>query len=90
MERTAWNENALMFDTSVYVITNLDNDLRTATNVWIDRLRHRDHRFEWTRQEFSDWANRAAETHGYTISAREAQHVADEEQFIDLVVDALG
>lgn len=31
------------------------------------KLRHRDHRFEWTRQEFQDWAARVAEDHGYTV-----------------------
>jgi len=30
------------------------------------QLRHPDHRFEWTRAEFADWANGVAERHGYT------------------------
>lgn len=30
------------------------------------RLRHRDHRFEWTRAEFSAWAGHVAERYGYT------------------------
>jgi 3' terminal RNA ribose 2'-O-methyltransferase Hen1 len=30
-------------------------------------LRHRDHRFEWSRQEFRDWAGRVANTHGYSV-----------------------
>ena len=29
--------------------------------------RHPDHRFEWTRQEFGDWASRVAATHGYRV-----------------------
>ncbi len=29
------------------------------------RLRHRDHRFEWTRAEFEAWAAEVAERHGY-------------------------
>lgn len=29
------------------------------------RFRHRDHRFEWTRAEFRDWANRVAQRFGY-------------------------
>jgi 3' terminal RNA ribose 2'-O-methyltransferase Hen1 len=29
------------------------------------RMRHRDHRFEWTRTEFQEWANRNAVRHGY-------------------------
>jgi len=31
-------------------------------------FRHRDHRFEWTRQEFQTWANRVAAQHGYAVS----------------------
>ncbi len=31
-------------------------------------LRHRDHRFEWTRAEFRRWAERAAERRGYTVT----------------------
>lgn len=30
-------------------------------------FRHSDHRFEWTRQEFQDWANRVANEHGYNV-----------------------
>ena len=30
-------------------------------------LRHRDHRFEWTRAEFRDWAARVAGEHGYSV-----------------------
>lgn len=30
-------------------------------------FRHRDHRFEWARQEFQDWGKRVAESHGYTV-----------------------
>ncbi|MEX1102973.1 MAG: 3' terminal RNA ribose 2'-O-methyltransferase Hen1, partial [Dehalococcoidia bacterium] len=29
--------------------------------------RHRDHRFEWTRQEFQAWASTAAGRFGYTV-----------------------
>lgn len=30
-------------------------------------LRHADHRFEWTRAEFTQWARRVAAEHGYTV-----------------------
>ncbi|HYB16247.1 MAG TPA: 3' terminal RNA ribose 2'-O-methyltransferase Hen1 [Streptosporangiaceae bacterium] len=30
-------------------------------------LRHRDHRFEWTRAEFGAWAQRVAESHHYQV-----------------------
>lgn len=33
--------------------------------------RHSDHRFEWTRAEFEDWAGKAAEAYGYQV-----RHVA--------------
>ncbi|MGX1880402.1 3' terminal RNA ribose 2'-O-methyltransferase Hen1 [Streptomyces sp. NPDC055287] len=31
-------------------------------------VRHGDHRFEWTRAEFRDWAGRVAERHGYGVT----------------------
>jgi hypothetical protein len=31
------------------------------------KLRHADHRFEWTRSEFAAWSDRVAETHGYRV-----------------------
>jgi 3' terminal RNA ribose 2'-O-methyltransferase Hen1 len=31
------------------------------------RFRHSDHRFEWTRHEFREWANRVAAQHGYSV-----------------------
>src|SRR5437016_325450 len=31
-------------------------------------FRHRDHRFEWTRAEFQEWANRVAARFGYSVS----------------------
>lgn len=33
-------------------------------------MRHPDHRFEWTRAEFQDWAGRVAAEHGYTLEFR--------------------
>jgi 3' terminal RNA ribose 2'-O-methyltransferase Hen1 len=30
-------------------------------------FRHRDHRFEWTRREFADWATSVAGRHGYAV-----------------------
>jgi 3' terminal RNA ribose 2'-O-methyltransferase Hen1 len=32
------------------------------------KLRHRDHRFEWTRAEFQDWANQVAVRFGYDVA----------------------
>jgi 3' terminal RNA ribose 2'-O-methyltransferase Hen1 len=31
------------------------------------KFRHADHRFEWTRGEFREWANRVAEKNGYSV-----------------------
>jgi 3' terminal RNA ribose 2'-O-methyltransferase Hen1 len=31
-------------------------------------LRHRDHRFEWTRAEFAAWAEAVGSRHGYAVS----------------------
>ncbi|MGX1510591.1 3' terminal RNA ribose 2'-O-methyltransferase Hen1 [Streptomyces collinus] len=33
-------------------------------------VRHRDHRFEWTREEFRAWAWAVAERHGYAVEFR--------------------
>ena len=33
----------------------------------VGRLRHRDHRFEWTRAEFRSWGERVAGEHGYAF-----------------------
>ena len=31
-------------------------------------MRHLDHRFEWTREEFQDWAKGIAKRHRYDVS----------------------
>ncbi|MCC5651513.1 3' terminal RNA ribose 2'-O-methyltransferase Hen1 [Nostoc sp. XA013] len=31
------------------------------------KLRHQDHRFEWTRSQFQNWANQVAKSFGYTV-----------------------
>jgi 3' terminal RNA ribose 2'-O-methyltransferase Hen1 len=32
-----------------------------------DQMRHRDHRFEWTRAEFAAWAETTAAAYGYSV-----------------------
>lgn len=32
-----------------------------------DKLRHKDHRFEWTRDEFHEWCDRVAQAHDYRV-----------------------
>ncbi|MCL2121482.1 MAG: methyltransferase, partial [Clostridiales bacterium] len=39
--------------------------------LYEEDLRHGDHRFEWTRAEFRDWAKRTAERFGYTVQFSE-------------------
>jgi len=36
-------------------------------NVGTEKLRHPDHRFEWTRQEFRIWAEEVAVRYGYGV-----------------------
>lgn len=31
------------------------------------KFRHPDHRFEWSRAEFAEWAQGVGERHGYTV-----------------------
>ena len=45
---------------------NIEYNVRFA-NLEAGRLRHRDHRFEWTRAEFEAWARRAATRNGYDV-----------------------
>lgn len=37
-------------------------------NMESGKLRHSDHRFEWTRQEFQDWCQPVAVEHGYDVN----------------------
>ena len=39
-------------------------------SLWAGGLRHRDHRFEWTRTEFQQWATRVAQPYGYAVDFR--------------------
>jgi 3' terminal RNA ribose 2'-O-methyltransferase Hen1 len=34
----------------------------------VGSFRHRDHRFEWTRAEFQEWASRASSKYGYSVA----------------------
>ncbi|WP_069170275.1 3' terminal RNA ribose 2'-O-methyltransferase Hen1 [Streptomyces griseus] len=46
---------------------NVEYNVRWET-LPAGHVRHGDHRFEWTRQEFRDWAGRVAGRHGYTVT----------------------
>lgn len=47
------------------VVTTPNREYNAHYNMSEDKLRHRDHRFEWTRQEFATWVNGVAEKFGY-------------------------
>jgi 3' terminal RNA ribose 2'-O-methyltransferase Hen1 len=64
LERTVFGHAA---PGSVIVTTpNVEHNVRFET-LPAGAMRHRDHRFEWTRAEFQQWAERAAGTYGYTV-----------------------
>lgn len=51
--------------TVVITTPNVEYNVKFAT-LPAGKFRHRDHRFEWTRQEFQTWATHIAERFGYT------------------------
>jgi 3' terminal RNA ribose 2'-O-methyltransferase Hen1 len=51
----------------VVTTPNVEYNVRFET-LPSDTLRHRDHRFEWTRAEFHDWANGVAARHSYAVT----------------------
>jgi 3' terminal RNA ribose 2'-O-methyltransferase Hen1 len=53
--------------TSVLVTTpNAEYNVRYPS-LAAGTMRHRDHRFEWTRRQFQDWADTVAGAQGYTV-----------------------
>ncbi|MEU1123797.1 3' terminal RNA ribose 2'-O-methyltransferase Hen1 [Streptomyces sp. NPDC005899] len=46
---------------------NVEYNVRWET-LPAGHVRHGDHRFEWTRQEFRDWGERVAGRHGYVVT----------------------
>jgi 3' terminal RNA ribose 2'-O-methyltransferase Hen1 len=61
----------------VVTTPNAEYNVRYPT-LEAGRMRHRDHRFEWTRPEFAAWATGVAERHGYTVSFRSVGEVDPE------------
>ncbi|MFK0119013.1 3' terminal RNA ribose 2'-O-methyltransferase Hen1 [Streptomyces sp. NPDC090994] len=55
--------------TVVVTTPNAEYNVRWET-LPAGHVRHRDHRFEWTRAEFRAWARRVAERHGYGVEFR--------------------
>lgn len=52
--------------TVIVTTPNVEYNAR-FTNLLPGKLRHRDHRFEWTRREFQDWAEAVAGRFGYRV-----------------------
>jgi len=52
--------------TVIVTTPNVEYNVRFAT-LPAGTMRHRDHRFEWTRDEFRSWAQRAALAYGYAV-----------------------
>jgi 3' terminal RNA ribose 2'-O-methyltransferase Hen1 len=52
--------------TVIVTTPNIEHNVRYET-LPPGAFRHRDHRFEWTRQQFHDWADAVASTHGYAV-----------------------
>jgi len=53
--------------TTVIITTpNIEYNVKFE-NIPAGKLRHSDHRFEWTRREFETWANDIGEKFGYTV-----------------------
>jgi 3' terminal RNA ribose 2'-O-methyltransferase Hen1 len=50
----------------VVTTPNVEHNVRYET-MPADTLRHRDHRFEWTRAEFAGWAERVSADYGYSV-----------------------
>lgn len=52
------------------VVTTPNAEYNSIYALLPGTFRHRDHRYEWTRSEFSDWAHGVAERRGYTAEIR--------------------
>ena len=55
----------------VVVLTTPNKEYNANYGLLYEDVRHGDHRFEWTRAEFRDWANLAAEKFGYSVQFSE-------------------
>jgi hypothetical protein len=64
LERTVFADAAPV--TVVVTTPNAEHNVRFEF-LAPGAMRHRDHRFEWTRGEFASWAGRVAAEHGYDV-----------------------
>ena len=51
----------------VVTTPNIEHNVRFA-GMDPGRLRHADHRFEWSRAEFATWCEAVADRHGYAVT----------------------
>jgi hypothetical protein len=49
------------------VVTTPNREYNPEYGMTAGRLRHRDHRFEWDRAQFTSWASRVAGAYGYGV-----------------------
>ncbi len=52
------------------VVTTPNAEHNVRYGLAAGALRHADHRFEWTRDEFASWAGAVADRHGYAVEFR--------------------
>ena len=64
--------------TVVLTTPNADYNVKFET-LPAGQFRHRDHRFEWTREQFQNWANQIGARFGYTV---ECKPVGEEDQHV--------
>ena len=64
LERTVFADAAP--STVIVTTPNVEHNVRYE-NLSAGTMRHRDHRFEWTRAEFTDWAGGVAGRYGYAV-----------------------
>ncbi|WP_169164882.1 3' terminal RNA ribose 2'-O-methyltransferase Hen1 [Cellulomonas taurus] len=55
--------------TLIVTTPNVEHNVRYPS-LTAGHVRHHDHRFEWTRAEFQDWAHAVADRQGYTVDFR--------------------
>jgi 3' terminal RNA ribose 2'-O-methyltransferase Hen1 len=64
LERTVFADAAP--GTVIVTTPNVEHNVRFE-GLLPGGMRHRDHRFEWTRAEFAEWATGVAARHGYAV-----------------------
>ena len=66
VERLLFGENR----PRTVIVTTPNRDHNRRFNLATDAVRHRDHRFEWTRAEFEHWCRRVGDRYGYRFELR--------------------